>query len=809
MVTDDRDLFQQEEGPNFNIKRYLYKIILNWPFFIISLIIAFIIGYLIVRYSDPVYKVSSTIIINTDSRGMEYLYPGTSQIYAQKNIQNEINTLKSYTLTLKSLSELDFQISYVLVGRVKETKVYHPFFEVVLDSTKTNTPYTPVYLTFLNQDEIEIEIDDPKKVHKIVKYGEEFSNDYFSFKIYKTTDEEINPIIINQKVKFYFYINNINQLVRIYQNKLQIGVDERKSSVVTLSITGPIPDQEVTYLNKLTDVYGRLNLEEKNAASENVIKFIDIQLQQISDSLSQVERRLQDFRNENKIFDIKIEENFSTDRLNELQKEKFSSEIQLRYCKYLKKYLSEKSDFKDIIAPSTFDISDPIITSSIADLVNLYSEKSLINLSQTDLSPNYKIIEAKINSTKKVLLESLNELENSLNYSIRVAEDAIANEESKLFNLPPVERKLLAIQREYDINNNIFSFLLQKRAEAGITKASNTVDNKVLDEARSENAELIKPNRSRIYTTSLVLGLLVPLAIILLIEFFNNKITDLKILAKLKKANFIGSVGHNTKDSQIPVYDYPRSALAESFRGLRSNINFLLRDKSEKVILITSTISGEGKTFCAVNLSAILAMADKKTLIASLDLRKPKLHRYFNLPNTVGVTNYLIDQAGIDDIILPTSINNLYLLPAGPLPPNPAELLETEKMRNLIEILKGKFDYIIIDSPPIAIVADAVILSEYADATLYVARYNYSQKDVMELADELAERQQLKRVFVLINDVKIPGYYGYSSYYASRYGYSSYHYNYGYSYYAYGSDYYQDEDSPKTMKDKIKAWFGM
>ncbi|MGC8802856.1 MAG: CpsD/CapB family tyrosine-protein kinase [Bacteroidales bacterium] len=268
-------------------------------------------------------------------------------------------------------------------------------------------------------------------------------------------------------------------------------------------------------------------------------------------------------------------------------------------------------------------------------------------------------------------------------------------------------------------------------------------------------------------------------------------------------------MGHNRKESEIPVFEYPRSALAESFRGLRSNLNYLLREKNEKIILITSTISGEGKTFCAVNLSTILAMSGKRTLLASFDLRKPKLHRYFDLPNTVGISNFLINQANLDDIILTTNINHLYLLPSGPVPPNPAELLETDKMRELIEWVKERFDYIIIDSPPIAIVADAIILSEYANATLYIARYNYSTKDVIDLADELAERQQLKRVFLLINDVKVPGYYGYSSYYASRYGYTSYHYTYGYSYYAYGSDYYQDTETPRTLKDKIKAWFGM
>lgn len=808
MTIDERELYQQEE-PAFNIKRNLFKVIMNWPFFIVSLVIAFTIGYLIIRYSEPTYKVSTTLILNNNPQGITFVSPFAGQAIGQRNIQNQITALKSYTLTLKTLSELNFTVSYVLVGRVKETKIYNPFFRVKLDSSRTNLTYAPVYLTFLNDHEILIEINDPERVRRVVRFDEHFSNNYFSFTIVRENGSTINPKLIEQRTKFFFFVNDIRQLVRVYQHKLQISVDEKKSSVITLATTGPIPEKEVDYLNKLAEVYIRTNLEEKNRASENVIKFIDLQLAQVSDTLSKIEKRLQEFRNESGIFDIKLEENFSTSRLNELQTNSFNNELKLRYCKYIRNYLDGKSDFRDIIAPSTFDINDPIFNSAINSLIALYHERTLMNISQTEKSPNYKILESKIEAARKILLESLNEIENSLHYSQRVTREAIAKEEKKLFDLPPVERRLMAIQREYEINNNIFSFLLQKRAEAGINKASNVADSKVLDIARVENAVLIKPNRAKVYTMSLILGLAIPLAIILLIEFLNNKITDLRIVGRLKKASFIGVVGHNSKESEIPVFEFPRSALAESFRGLRSNLNYQLRDKTEKIILITSTISGEGKTFCAVNLSTILAMSGKKTLLASFDLRKPKLHRYFDLPNTAGISNFLINQVTLDDIILATNINNLYLMPSGPVPPNPAELLETVQMRELVADLKEQFDYIIIDSPPIAIVADAIILSEYADATLYIARYNYSTKDVVDLADELAERQQLKRVFLLINDVKVPGYYGYSSYYASRYGYSSYHYTYGYSYYAYGSDYYQDSETPRTLKEKIKAWFGM
>jgi capsular exopolysaccharide synthesis family protein len=303
---------------------------------------------------------------------------------------------------------------------------------------------------------------------------------------------------------------------------------------------------------------------------------------------------------------------------------------------------------------------------------------------------------------------------------------------------------------------------------------------------------------------ALFIGILIPLVIIFLIEIFNTRITDLTELEKLTKCNILGSIGHNEKESELPVFENPKSSLSESFRGLRTNLQYLLRDKEEKVIVITSTISGEGKTFCAVNLACILALSNKKTLLISLDLRKPKIHKIFNLSNDVGLSTYLIKRELPQDIIFTTNIKDLYITTSGPIPPNPAELLETKEMDDFIKYARKEFDYIVLDTPPVAIVTDALLLSRQADTTIFVIRQNYSSKEVLKLADDLAQKSSMKHLCILVNDVRVPGYYGYSYKYGYRYGYG-YNYNYGYNY-TYGHDYYGESLQKPTWKDKLKRY---
>lgn len=411
-------------------------------------------------------------------------------------------------------------------------------------------------------------------------------------------------------------------------------------------------------------------------------------------------------------------------------------------------------------------------------------QRRSLNFSVQENSPQSQQINSQVDDIRMTLLENLKSLIEGSNISQKDMNERIAKIEAEVQKLPITERQMINIQRNFNINDQIYTFLLQKRAEAGISKASNISDHKILDIARPENAAMVKPNISVNYIIALILSGTLPLSLLLLLQFFNTKITDRKFLENNLRTPIIADIGHKEGSTEIPVTENPRSSMAESFRALRTNLQYMLTEPDAKVIAVSSAVSGEGKTFCVVNLACIFAMAGKKTLLISLDMRRPKIHRIFNQDNTVGISTYLINRASQDEVIQETDINNLYIANSGPVPPNPAELMGSEKMKEFIAQCRKNFDYILIDTPPAAIVTDAMTLKDNIDAFVFVVRHNYTNNHVVQFINELCEKQIFRHIGVVVNDIVITGNYGYSY----RYG-----YGYGYGYNSKYGEYYNEE----------------
>jgi capsular exopolysaccharide synthesis family protein len=551
---------------------------------------------------------------------------------------------------------------------------------------------------------------------------------------------------------------------------------------------------EADYINKLMEVYIRTGLEEKNQTAINTINFIDEQLAMVVDSLNQAESKMQTFKTRSKMMEVSEEGQFLFTKVTDLEKSRAAMEVELRYYEYLQNYLDSKNDFSTVIAPSFIGISEGPLALSLNELVELYKERKTLMLTATTNNPAISVIDEKIQSSIDALRENLSEAVKITNDNMKELSYRMQAIEADMVQLPSTERKLLNIQRNYKLNDQIYNFLLQKRADAAIARASAVADNKILDIARYENSPMITPKISRNRMIGLLLGLLIPVGILFMIEFFNPIITDPNDIKKQTHTPLIGTIGHNTRDSEIPVFANPQSAIAESFRGLRTNLQYFLREKDQKVICITSTISGEGKTFTSINLAAIIAQAGKKTLLVSLDLRKPKIHKVFNMENRIGLSNYLIDKVEYKDIITGTNINNLFVTMAGPVPPNPAELISTPRMEEFIKQASLDFDIIILDTPPMAIVTDAMLLSRFAHANLFVVRANYSSTDVLKLVEELNEKDEIKHLGIVLNDIKFHAFLAGKNY-TYKYGYS-----YGYGYRR-GQGYYEED----TM-EKRKWW---
>ena len=793
--------FLEEEG--LDIKKYIFKILTNWYWFVLTIFIGLSIAYYINRYAEEVYTVAASIVLNDnqsagsiDNIFTEYL----GRYRRRAVVENEISVLKSYRLAEQAIDELEeFWITYIAYGRIRERLLYKnaPFI-VEVDTSEYNLVNYPVFISDVKENRFRLEINEHHEIDTILEFGQKYKTNIFSFTIYKTNNDA--NFSYN---KYSFSINSKNNLANQYRNKLNIEVNDERGSILNLSLSGPIPQQVADYMNKLNETYIQYGLDEKNKTSELSIDFIEDQLQGIKDTVKKAETRLQNFRIQNQVFDLSSEGQLIFTKLDKYESEKSIISMQGNYFEYLRDYLEKSKNNNEIIAPSILGIQDNLLNNLVQEYNNIFSKKKVLEYSANPDNPGLEMLNIELNNIKKVLYENVHNLIENNNLSLASLDKKIKSIEKEIKRLPKLESKLLTFEREFNIDNNVYTYLLEKKAEAGITKASNVPDNKILDVARPDNAKQIAPKKKMNYLMGGFIGALLPLIIIILIDFFNNKIIEKKEIEEKSRVPILGSIGHNDKDSEIPVFENPKSHMAESFRSFRTNLKYMGKEGNQpRVICVTSTISGEGKTFCAINLAAILSLSNKKVLLVSLDLRKPKIHKVFNINNSQGISTYIIGKSTLDEVIVESAIANLSVAISGPVPPNPAELLDTEQIEMFFASMKKQFDYIVIDTPPIAIVTDALLIQKYTDLTLYVIRQNYSQRQVLDLVNELYNTKKIANIGLVVNDINTPGYYGYNYGYGYGYGYT-YGYRYGrYSGYTYGHGYYGDEPEPKGLLRK-------
>ncbi|MGF1587439.1 MAG: polysaccharide biosynthesis tyrosine autokinase [Bacteroidales bacterium] len=769
-------LFQEE---TIDIKKYLFKIFLNWYWFVLAVFISMSIAYYINRFSEPVYNVGgSTVIVRHErmrSAGMEAFLGDIGLLNDRTTIQNQMEILRSFSLNRRVMDELDFDITYVALGRFKNAQLYQTA-DIKVNYSKAHVQRTdyPVYVTILSKHEYHLQINENIGVDRIMSFGEQFEHELFNFNI---TLQKLDYT----HEKYYFRINDGDALANRYRSKLQISLNNPETgSVLFLSSSGKVARQEADYLNKLMEMFIRLDLEEKNQTAVNTIEFIDEQLIEIVDSLQQVETALQDFQNLNSVTNLSREGNIIFSQIEKSQSEKVELSIKSKYFNYLDEYLSDRSTNEDIIAPSAIGIGDPLLNSLIGQLNQLYSDRNVLEFNVQENNPRISQIDQIIQNVSETLQENVRSMISANNLAIEDVNNRLQLAEAELSKLPRIERQMFHMERRFNLSNNLYTYLMEKRAEASIAKAASISDIRILDYARTSQVSLISPKVKRNYSFAFIFGLGIPFMLIIIAGFLKTKIPDKAYLEKNTNVPLLGSIGHNLLKSEIPVEENPKSAIAESFRGLRTNLQYLLRKTGAKTISITSTVSGEGKTFSAINLATIIAMSGKKTLLVGLDLRKPRINSLFGYDSEVGLSTYLIGKYNEDEIIEKSDINNLDVITSGPIPPNPAELLQSDKMAEFLKEIKNRYDYIIFDTPPVAIVSDALIVNRYADITIFVVRQNYSNKNVLEFINELYNKKEINNLSILLNDVKTSGYYGYN--------YNNYGYGYGYNHGYYGEE---------------------
>ena len=810
----ERNEYPLPQEETLDIKKLFFQVLGNWYWFAISIFAGLFISYLVNRYSEQIYSVRSSLIVKDDENtrglsGAENLIQGLKLVRNTKSVQNEIGILKSYTVAYQAISELpDFWVSYVAVGRrgIKESKLYTGCpFVVTYDSLTANITNYPAFVTILSPDSYLLEIDDGMNIRKKMKFGERFTNHAFDFAINLRFVVKPDDNLIGKK--YYFTFNSLTALAKAYQSKVTVDLNDKKGSILTLTTSGFVAEQEADYLNKVMEVYIHRGLDEKNQIADNTVEFIDIQLREMEDSLRIAEQNLLNFRLQNRVIDISKEGSSIYSKLQRLQDQLLNLELSYRYYTYLEDYLKTKTDLADIVAPTSMGVDDLQLNMLLQQISQTVIEYQTLSYSAKPGSPIAEELNNRISTLRKTLEEKVSSLQEANGVAKREIRRQVKLIEDELMKLPYQERMLINIEREYNLVDKLYTYLMEKRAEAAIAKASNIPDNKVLDFALPVNATQIKPNRKINYLIGFVLGLGIPFIVILVFNYINTRIVDLKTISQKTSIPLLGTVGHNRFNSDLPTIDKPKSTLAESFRGLRTNLQYLLRDPDKKVIAISSTISGEGKTFVAANLAAIIATTGKRVLIVGMDLRKPKLHRYFGGETHNGLSTYLIGRDSFEGIVHETRVANLYIVAAGPIPPNPAELIGSEAMDRFINEAKSVFDFIVIDTPPVAVVTDALLTARFSNILLYVVRFDYSDVEVLKLVEDIRKNGEQQSLAIVVNDLQHKRSYGYSYSYGYTYGYGySYGSGYGYSQKEDGG-YYSDDEPPLSWKEKFKRLF--
>ncbi|MBT3611643.1 MAG: polysaccharide biosynthesis tyrosine autokinase [Flavobacteriales bacterium] len=788
----------QEE--TIDIKALILKYAQYWYYFILSILFFGCIAFLNNRYTVPEYSVSTTLLIRDDNNtqlGAENLLEGLELFSGKKNLKNEIVILKSYSLSEKVIKELNLGISYYQHGFLQTNELFgNSPFNIRVDSshlqlTGVNFKLTPVnnekfilsvvadnqYPYTILSKNIEKSLTANINIEREYAFNSLIETEFYAFTVNKSIHFNLEQIIGSEKY-FSFKLHQIDKLANNLIEKVIINPINKETSILKLSIKERTPRRSIHILNKITEIYIRSGLDEKNLMAINTIHFIDEQLAIIKDSLSGIERKLELFKTKHPNLEIVDKEYGTYFQKQKLDNSLSEQSVNIKYYKSLLSYLKNDKNTNSIVSPTSMGISNPELNSLINQLLQLYAKKGELQLTTTGKNPTYIAVLSQINHTKKTIIENVNNLISSASiYEVDLI-DRITTFDKKINKLPEAEKDYLILRRKYEYNEQTAIYLQQKRYEASLAKAGTESDHKVIDLARLDSEKPISPRKSLAYFIALLFGILIPITFISLRDFFSDTIKSKSDLLNSTNIPILGLVGHSDNAKSLVVPNASKSIIAESFRALRTNIQYLAADKKKKVITVTSSIGGEGKTFTTMNLAAIFALSGHKTILIGGDLRKPKLHKDFKVNTSKGLSSYLINKSDLAEVIEKTEIDTLNVIASGPTPPNPAELLDSKKMINLIMELNKTYDYVIIDTPPIGLVTDGVILMRNADVNLYVVRHNYSKTSALNVINNLYRQKQVENIHIIINDFK----------------HTSSGYGYGYGYGSSGYGYYENEE---------------
>lgn len=787
---------QQNSGVanTFDYLYYVKKVIRHWYVLIVFLLLGWYGSKVYLKYQDRIYNIQAKVLIR-DQNQMSNQYSFIDDLMlpsGYKHMENEIARLRSYDFVKKLMLKQTFYINKTIQGDIINKTQYKNEAPYRIDVLK-NQYGTPLlygvrfqikpgrtkdkvhlkasanaYVSLFETDSLlgELKID----VDTEYAYGDTLSFGDCCFVINKTEQRwatgEGEPI-------YQFSFLKLDYLVRSYQYRPKMQRESEGSSLLIISMNERSIERAQDYLNLLLRTYIQEDLQQKNQIIDNSIAFIDEQLLDLSRQMKIVEGNIDSFRDQNEVFSYGSSPELIGEKLMTYENSLAQFDLQKQYYLKTLNYLTNNDDVNDLIAPSSVGIQDEYLAVTIQDLKGLYSQKAALSITSSESSHTVKIINLKIKQAKEAFLENLNNNLEMIDFQISNAKDKIAVLRNSMSDIPESQRVFENIQQQLQLNKNLYNFLVEKKTSAGIARSLNTPDNKILDQARLSKLGPVLPNTNKTQQSFLIASLVFFALYVLVREFIWEKIEGKNHVELITGTKLLAQVWHNTDKSSNPLNLKSGSITLESFRNMRVNLNYRDADSPMQVIAFTSTLSGEGKTFCATYLAASYANMGKRVLLVGTDLRKPKLGSEFELNKNIGVVNYLINQNSFDEVVQETGGENLNIITSGPIPPNPNELLASKRFDELIGEAKNRYDIVILDCSPVGLVSDYLVVDHLVDSVVYVVRNKYTKVKAAKYWHEFKTKVRADQtVSVILNDVVL----------SSIKGYGSYGYGYGYGY---------------------------
>ena len=798
MIDERKDKLGEQSEEQVNIQELLFRYLIHWPWFVASIIICIACAWGYLRLTTPIYNISATVLIKDEKKGGGASMSSDLEkmglegfVSSSSNVDNEIEVLRSKSLAREVVNNLGLFVTYMDEDEFPSKELYHTS-PVLVSLTHQEADKLPgrMEINMILQPTgalgVQITVGEKEYRKQFDKLPAVFPTDEGTVAFFANNDtlSAVCPENITKERHITAFINRPFSVLKEYVNSLSIAPTSKTTSVVVISLENTNTRRGRDYINKLLEMYNINANNDKNEVAQKTAEFINERIGIISKELGSTEQDLENFKRSAGITDLSSEAQIALTGNAEYEKKRVENQTQINLVMDLQRYM--KGNEYEVL-PSNIGLQDAASAGAIDRYNEMLVERKRLLRTSTENNPTIINLDTSIRAMRSNVQATLDATLKGL----QITKEDLAREAGRysrrINDAPTQERQFVSIARQQEIKAGLYLMLLQKREENAITLAATANNAKIIDEALADNNP-VSPKKMMVYLAALLLGVGLPVGIIYLIGLTKFKIEGRADVEKLTSLPVIGDIPlADEKSGSIAVFENQNNLMSETFRNVRTNLQFML-ENGKNVILVTSTISGEGKSFISANLAISLSLLGKKVVIVGLDIRKPGLNKVFNIPKKEhGITQYLTNTtANLMDFVQPSDINkNLFILPGGTVPPNPTELLARGGLEKAIETLKANFDYVILDTAPVGMVTDTLLVGRVADLSVYVCRADYTHKAEYTLINELSHEQKLPNLCTIINGVdlkkrKYGYYYGYGKY-SKHYGYGK-RYGYGYGY---------------------------